>query len=304
MTGRTRRMGRLGVVGATVAAGVLLAGCSGQATSDPSSSATPSATTTGGASPSMAAVKAPSEIQHVHNLGFAGDDLLLGTHEGLFRQEPGQPPALVSEPFDVMGFSNASKRWLASGHPGPGMSAPADLGLLASTDEGRSWEAVSLSGEVDFHRLTTSGRSILGVNSGDGLLWRSTDAGQTWETVDVPLYDIALDPADADTALATTPEGLLRSTDGGQTWSPVSDTPLLALLAWSADSLVGVTPEGVVHASGDGGRTWDKAGSVAGSPVALAAHDDHVAVLAGDTLWQSDDSGTSFSPRMTGFNGH
>ena len=34
----------------------------------------------------------------------------------------------------LMGFAPAADRWLASGHPGPGMDAPADLGLLASAD--------------------------------------------------------------------------------------------------------------------------------------------------------------------------
>ena len=36
---------------------------------------------------------------------------------------------------------------------------------------------------MDFHRITTSDDSILGVNSGDGLLWRSQDAGRTWQTL-------------------------------------------------------------------------------------------------------------------------
>ena len=251
-----------------------------------------------------APVKAPAEVQHVHNLAFAKDDLLLGTHEGLYRQAPGQQPKRVSEPFDVMGFTNASKRWLASGHPGPGMSAPADLGLLASDDEGRTWQSVSLSGEVDFHRLTTSGRTILGVNSGDGLLWRSTDGGASWETSDVSLYDVALDPGDPELAVATTPDGPQSSTDGGRTWNPVAGAPLIALLAWHEDALVGVTPEGRVHTSTDGGRAWAAAGSVDGDPVAMAAQGDDVALLAGDTVWQSTDGGESFQPRITDLAGH
>lgn len=295
------------VAGAVIVGSLLLGGCAGQSASQPSEPAVSPVAPTASASVDVepvVAVKAPTDIQHVHNLGFAGDDLLLGTHEGLYRQAPGREPQLVSEPFDVMGFSNGAKRWLASGHPGPGMAAPADLGLLASSDEGRTWDSVSLSGEVDFHRLTTSGSSILGVNSGDGLLWRSGDAGKSWETVAVSLYDVALDPADPDTAVATTPEGLRRSTDGGKTWSPIADTPLIALLAWHDDALVGVTPEGRIHSSTDGGRTWDKNGSVTGTPVAVAAHADHVAVLADDTVWQSNDAGESFSPRMTGLGGH
>jgi len=243
-------------------------------------------------------------MEHVHNLALAGTALLVGSHEGLYRQEPGETPVRVGEPFDVMGFTKMSDRWLASGHPGPGMQAPPDLGLLESTDEGRNWSAVSLSGEADFHRLTGSGKTVLGVNSGDGLLWRSTDAGKNWNTVEASLYDVALDPQDPDSAVATTPEGPQRSRDGGQTWSPIADAPLLSLLAWHDDGLTCVTPEGRVQTSSNGGRTWKERGTVKGTPVALAAAGDQVALLAGDTVWFSSDSGASFKPRITAVAGH
>jgi hypothetical protein len=68
---------------------------------------------------------------HIHNLAYDGCQILIGTHEGLWGQTPGATPTQVSEDaFDVMGFTSITDRWLASGHPGEGMDAPADLGLL------------------------------------------------------------------------------------------------------------------------------------------------------------------------------
>ncbi|MDP1876362.1 MAG: hypothetical protein Q8M17_02220 [Actinomycetota bacterium] len=47
---------------------------------------------------------------------------------------------MSQDAFDVMGLVRAGERWLASGHPGEGMDAPGDLGLIESTDGGRTFE--------------------------------------------------------------------------------------------------------------------------------------------------------------------
>ncbi len=237
--------------------------------------------------------------QHVHNLALDGDRLLLGTHEGLWEQLPGQDPTLLSaEIFDVMGLTRDGSRWLASGHPGPGMDAPADLGLLESVDDGRSWRPVSLSGEVDFHRLAAAGTVVVGISAHDGALLRSTDDGRSWSDLGTPsLLDIALDPDSGMTVLGTTQAGPVRSTDGGYTFVPVVDAPALALLAWTAGSLVGVSPDGKVFRSADSGESWEPAGSVRGQPEAVAASGTFVTVLVDDTLFESADGGVTFAAR-------
>ncbi|TAK70277.1 MAG: exo-alpha-sialidase [Actinomycetota bacterium] len=242
---------------------------------------------------------------HVHNLAYDGPALLLGTHEGLYRQEPGQPPQLLSEtPFDVMGLTNDGTRWLASGHPGAGEDLPSDLGLRAS-DDGTTWTTLSLLGEVDFHRLTATGSTILGVSAHDNALLRATDAGATFTRLDNPgVYDVALDPGDPTQALATTQTGPMASRDTGASWQPVAGAPLLAFLAWTPDGLYGIAPDGTVHVSTDGGTTWSQRGSTGAQPAAAAADGDRIAVLVGGTVVESTDGGSTFSPRLTGIGGH
>jgi len=245
-----------------------------------------------------------SALEHIHNLGLTGDTLLIGSHQGLFRQPPGQPPRRVGEPFDVMGFTITGNRWLASGHPGEGMNAPPDLGLLESDDEGATWADVSLAGQADFHRLTASSTTVLGVNSGHGMLWRSTDSGRTWTTGGPGPFDLALNPRNHRQAVGTTQDGPITSDDGGKTWKPLTDAPLIALLAWTDEGLWGVTPDGKVYESTDAGKTWRKTGQVDGEPSTLAATRTHINVLAGDTIWESLDQGATFTPRVTGIPGH
>ena len=245
---------------AIVGLGVLvLAGCA-DAPPEP-----PAATTTEGeASPSSGAgpVMAPAEWEHVHNLTLDGSRLLVGTHEGLWVQSEDQPAQLVSDPpFDVMGLARSGQQMLASGHPGVGQDLPDNLGLQQSTDDGVTWTSVSLEGEVDFHRLGVSGRVLLGLSASDGRLLRSTDAGTTWTDLGTPpLYDLAVNPTDAEMVVGTTEQGPVASDDGGKSFTPLADAPLLALLSWTPSHLYGVTPDGTLHTSTDGGATWDEVG--------------------------------------------
>lgn len=117
------------------------------------------------------------------------------------------------------------------------MDAPADLGLLETTDQGRAWTEVSLGGEVDFHRLVVSGDVVAGLNAHDGRLLRSDDDGATWTDLGVPgLCDIAISPADPSIIVGTTENGPARSTDSGATFQPIASAPRLALRAWTGDT--------------------------------------------------------------------
>jgi hypothetical protein len=300
-----------GAAGALGLLTVLLAACgSSPASSSATSPTPPAAPSTPTASPSSPAApstpSAPVDVSeagwgHVHNLAYEGADLVLGTHEGLYRQSPGAAPALLSETrFDVMGLAHDGTRWLASGHPAVGEDLPADLGLRASPD-GRSWTTVSLLGEVDFHRLAASGSTVLGVSAHDGALLRSSDGGEGWTRLDNPgAVDLSIDPGDPASVLATTESGPARSDDTGTTWTPVEGAPLLVFAAWTSTDVYGVAPDGTVHVSDDGGSSWRATGSVGGAPKAFAASTGRVAVLVGDAVVESIDGGRTFAPRLVG----
>jgi len=244
-------------------------------------------------------VTAQVEWGHVHNLLLDGDRLLLGTHEGLWQQAPGEPPALLSQPpFDVMGLASDGELLLASGHPGPGQELPADLGLLRSRD-GQQWEQVSLQGQVDFHRLAATGPVVVGLSAHDGALLRSEDSGASWKNLGTPpLYDVAIDPTDPDRLLGTTAQGVVASTDGGATFTGQDTAPLLALLAWTGATVYGVAPDGVVHTSTDAGSSWQQVGQTGGPPEAFTADGSRLAVLVTGTLLESTDAGGTFAPRL------
>lgn len=298
-----------------VAATLLLAACGGTSATPTTASVQPGAPLTSpteGPSPSTAdVVAAPAVVGatlpgHVHNLAYSGDTLLFGTHGGLWEQAPGQAPQAVSEEaFDVMGFTPQGDRWLASGHPAAGSTAPGNLGLLESTDEGVTWQPVALSGEVDFHRLVAAGDRLFGINSADNALLRSDDDGRSWTSAGtVPLFDLAVDPGNPDTLLGTTADGPVISIDAGSTFQSAPAPTLIALLAWTRRALVGVAADGQVLESTDRGASWQAKGRVTGQPAAVAADGSRVAVLADGAVYESTDDGATFTQRVTGITGH
>jgi hypothetical protein len=118
------------------------------------------------------------------------------------------------------------------------------------------------------------------------------------------LYDLAVSPADPAVIVGTSESGPVRSIDSGASFNALGGAPLLALLAWTGDTLYGADVDGRIHESTDDGITWKPLGSLPSQPSALAATGTAVAALVGDTVLESVDGGASFTPRITGLGGH
>lgn len=247
-------------------------------------------------------------VAHVHGLGVDPADgvLYAATHFGLFAlPEEGRATRIAGRFQDTMGFTVVGPNtFLGSGHPDiqKDPELPPRLGLIRSTDAAETWESVSLSGEADFHALRSAGGSVYGWDAGSSRLMLSADGGKTWEIRStLALRDFVVSAADSDVLLATTEKGLVRSGDGGRTFTAVPDAPVLAVLAWRrSDEVYGVDPSGIVHASADGGRSWEERGSLGGEPEALAAHDqDLYAAATGRGVLASSDGGRTWTVRYS-----
>jgi hypothetical protein len=244
----------------------------------------------------------PMRDAHVHGLSVSGQtgQVLLATHEGLFDMTK-QPAAKIGATNDLMGFTGGTDHDVlyASGHPGEGSDLPNPLGLIRSTDAGKTWEQLSRQGESDFHALTATKSGIVGF---DGTLRTSPD-GKSWKTVAADFVPAALAGSpNGDTVLATTPQGIRRSTDGGQTWKTVNSGPVVQFAAFaSAAEAVGVEPDGTVHFSADAGSTWTRKGQIQDTVQAVAAvkgPESHLSIWAATAggLVVSTDGGATFRP--------
>ena len=261
-------------------------------------------------SPSPAAREAPVVEDagpiHVHALGVNPKDgaLFIATHTGLFRASgEGEKPKRVADRWqDTMGFTvTGSDRFLGSGHPDGREDLPPFLGLIESTDAGRTWQEVSLQGTMDFHVLEAAENRIYGFGSEwDTKAQRllvSNDGGDTWwrRKAPEPLIDLAIAPGDADTAVLAGSRGLHITRDAAQSWRELTGAP--GLLMWLGRQLIAVDRRGVVRAAADGLRHWQVRGQVDGEPAALAAGPGRALYVAlhDGTIRHSEDGGVSWS---------
>ena len=257
--------------------------------------------TGGDDSPGTAAWKtAPLVGGDLHTVTTIGDALYVGGHTAAAVSRDGgrlwqQIPSLADA--DPMGWAVTPDSVLVGGHPGlfrstddgatfspvSGSAAVPDVhalggvgaivylaspqvGLLASTDAGRSWQV----------RNAQAGRSFMGTILVDpkdpdrliapdmaGGLVTSTDGGRTWKPLGGPMgaMAVAWNPADIRQVVAVGMNGGARSTDGGATWQDI-DLP-------EGSSAVSYDPSGqtlyagaleadraLIYSSADNGVTW------------------------------------------------
>ncbi|MEV4482703.1 F510_1955 family glycosylhydrolase [Micromonospora coxensis] len=240
------------------------------------------------------------EFGHVHGLGVNPRDgqLYAATHHGVFRMTGNGPTRVGEGRQDTMGFTvTGPDEFLASGHPAPGAPGPAHLGLINSTDAGRTWRTLSLAGEADFHLLRQASGTVYGLDSTSGVLMASTDRASWERRARIEAYDLAVDPTRPDTLLVTGEQGVRRSTDGGRSWSPTGG-PAVLLLHWSARELVGVAADGQVLRSTDAAVSWTPTGGrVTDAPAAFTAHEGRLYLATRDArVLRSDDAGRTWHP--------
>ena len=241
---------------------------------------------------------------HVHGLGVNPGDssLYIATHTGLFRMAKGSEEVeRVGDSIqDTMGFTVVgADRFLGSGHPDLRTDLPPLLGLIESTDAGRSWEPVSLLGEADFHALRADGPRVLGYDASGERLMSSADGGRTWTSTSPPatLADVVVHPGDPGRLVAASEAGVISSRNGGRTWS--APKGVAVALAWpSRDSVYALGPDGAMSRSRDSGASWAEIGTVPGEPAALTALDRDTLIVAlhDGGFAHSADGGRSWAP--------
>ncbi len=210
--------------------------------------------------------------------------------------------------FRAVGFTRGGRSTAAVGVPGDPLTyyfGGTGGGIFKTTDAGHNWTNISDGflgvGAIGSLAVAPSDVNVVyagtgsacprgNISVGDGI-YRSTDAGKTWEHIGLrhagQIGAIAVHPDDPDLAYVAAlgyifgpneDRGVYRTTDGGETWERVlflsdrtgfvdiqmdpSNPRILYAGAWRAErkpwTMISGSEDGGIYRSRDGGDTWDR----------------------------------------------
>jgi photosystem II stability/assembly factor-like uncharacterized protein len=213
--------------------------------------------------------------QYLKYSGYGQELALLGTTDGgrhwswLYRASVPGAKALDVNPFGELAFFNAEDGLALDGGQTVGGNAPIGGHLWRTSDGGRHWQELSVTGL----RLVLDGPScawLVGGRTGEGgdVLWRSLDRGRSWEPVGNPGYvKVSALSGYGPRLWLSTEAGDFLSYDGGAHWAvPPAGLQDVVASTWpstqvelGADGTVLVGPgwagDDTYWLSSDGGRS-------------------------------------------------
>jgi hypothetical protein len=192
------------------------------------------------------------ELPHIHGMGYTsdGNQLLVAAHEGLRIYTDGEWLIPDAPAHDYMGFSPFDQGFYSSGHPAPRSGLRNPLGLVKSTDGGKTLTRLGFEGESDFHLMGAGyeNRAIYVLNPAPNSrlevgLYYTLDEGVNWQQSDLvgltaqPIQ-LVVHPTQPDIVALATEAGLLLSTDFGNIFAPVGEHELITTVVFGPGDML------------------------------------------------------------------
>lgn len=195
--------------------------------------------------------KTDKNIDHIHGLGFLDNYFYIATHTGLKKHDGQHWYATTDNNHDYMGFSMTKNGFYSSGHPSEGSDLKNPLGLIKSTDKGKTLDQLAFYGETDFHYLTAGfdSNAIYVINQQpnseiDEGLYYTLDEGKTWKKGNISeiksdsIGNIAAHPNKEEIVAISSKDGLFISTDYGDSFELVTDSFMVPTVFLLEDTMI------------------------------------------------------------------
>ena len=177
--------------------------------------------------------------------------------------------------------------------------------LARSTNGGTTWTYTEDDNFFNINLLHTIGGNVVIADKGFESLRRSTDGGLSWTDIDLPenqRTNMEFTSATEGYYFANTTNNLIKTTDGGSSWAATGYAHPTSIRYFTYfDEQVGFLfdQDNKVFKTTNGGQTWtdmNTVGLTSSTRVFTAISPTQVrAVSVTDNLWESDDSGTTWT---------
>ena len=246
--------------------------------------------------PAIASGESIGSVSHIHSVRILNNQIILGTHTGLYKYiDPKTVERMSPEKFDVMGLSILGNHLYASGHPGPGSKLPEPVGLLLSTNLGKSWKQISLQGKVDFHLLESANSEIYGGDSQSGNILYSKNLGGSWTSRGTNTYsDLAISPFAKGSILGLRQGKMYSSSDSLITTKLIKSPYRLNFIEWNSERLIAASGEKLLISRNEG-KTWKRLKTFSNGISALTQSRNIIGVVVGNKIYTSDDGAKTFT---------
>jgi photosystem II stability/assembly factor-like uncharacterized protein len=184
--------------------------------------------------------------------------------------------------------------------------------VIKSTNRGYSWETMAAPAE-GFFRYNNSWAipgEVLYVTTLEGAVYKTTDAGNTWQTIETGIAEQTGDIhfLNAETGFLSANNGTInRTVDGGETWATVSSgTPNITRITFHDTQLgLAVGAGGTILRTTDEGLSWTNitnTNTKAYFDVCFADQNIVFAVGESGRIFRSEDAGLTWGQIASGVN--
>jgi hypothetical protein len=192
-------------------------------------------------------------ITRVFGIGYPGNDnaLYVASNAGLKMFKDGNWFETTTNKHKYMGFQAVETGFISSGHPQKGTGLKDPLGLIKSSDKGKSLEKLAFYGKGNFVFMAAgySGSTLYvisdqqknGLNPGVNY---SEDNGKTWKKSEFNGFNadslgiISVHPANGESIAMATRSGIYYSTDNGNNMKLITDPTMVTALTFSEDNIL------------------------------------------------------------------
>jgi hypothetical protein len=205
-------------------------------------------------------------LMHIHGLGYSNDgkQLFIPAHDGLVVYSAGKWNTIEGKKHDYMGFNIVDDGFYSSGHPAKDSGMKNPLGIVKSSDNGKTLQQLDLYGIEDFHNMAVGFKShtvyVFNLKPNAKMdksgLYYSTDDTKTWHKsamrgiISEPFAMAAHSTESAILAIGTK-EGIFLSNDYGNQFELLPlRTPSTALAFGTQGELFIGGPDSIVEKNG------------------------------------------------------